>query len=342
MIMNTMKFSMLALMMALAGNASAAQFTVENFTIAANETKTISINLTNTETIYGYALWLKLPDGVTYSRTTGTSRTDGFSRDDNVEDGYLKISGASGKYPIKGTSGAILDVTIIASDQVATGPQTMEIVHQQIVLNNDQSNPVKQDLTSSSYVCTTLVNVTTAASGYGTFSWPRDLDFTDAGVEAYVATRDQDSWLHMEQVMKVPAHTGIVIKGSASTTYNPTVIDDATLTLTNVLSATDEGAVSVTTDGYYALATKSSKGTAFYEVDATKGVSIPKYKAYLIHSGSQGADDAVFMSLEAETDGISTVTLDEESAYYNLQGIRMENPSLPGVYIQNGKKKVIK
>lgn len=341
-------FLWMALMLLFVGKASAARFWVEDFEIAANESKTIDINLDNTEDIFGYVLWLKLPEGVTIDSDKWGLLIETTSRfnnqpESNYSEGYYKITAATGGRPVSGTSGtAILRIPITASDQISTGAQTMEIVHQQITVDNAQGDPVTIDQESSEYTCTTKVNVTTAASGYGTFSWPRALDFTGSGLEAYVATKDENSWLHMEQVTQVPAHTGIVIKGTASTTYNPTVIDDATLAQTNLLSPTDEAAVPVTTDGYYALATKTSKGTAFYEVDATKGISIPKYKAYLIHSGSAGADEAVFMTMEGETTGINGVLTEEQGVWYNLQGVRVQNPTQRGIYIRDGKKKVIK
>lgn len=51
----------------------------------------------------------------------------------------------------------------------------------------------------------------------------------------------------------------------------------------------------------------------------------------------------VFLSFDGETTGINGVHgLFEDGAFYDLNGMKVENPTKKGVYIQNGKKVVVK
>ena len=338
-------FLWMAFMMLFIGSASAARFWIADFEIAANETKTISINLDNTEDIYGYVLWLKLPEGVTIASDEYGYIVNPTSRFNNTPlvyfaDGYYKITAATGGRPVSGTEGALLTFDVTASHLISTGTQAFGIEHQQITVNDADGAAKTVDQESSSYDCTTKVNVKTAASGFGTFSWPRSLDFTESGLEAYVGTEVKEGKLALQQITKVPAGTGIVVYGTPSTTFNPSVIEDgeAETSFVNVLLPTHEAPLAVTNGGYYALATKDSNGTAFYEV--TPGVTIPQYEAYL-YGASTGGSDAV--TFDVTPSGIQEIAgEDAQGACYNLQGVRVTKMSKGGIYILNGKKIVVK
>ena len=85
----------------------------------------------------------------------------------------------------------------------------------------------------------------------------------------------------------------------------------------------------------YVLA-NGSKGIGFYK--AAEGTIINGGKGYLSITGS--ASNEFVFGIE---DGIhETVTSNkEDNVYYNLQGVRVDKPTM-GVYIVNGKKVVLK
>ncbi len=338
----------MALMALFMGKASAATFTVDDFEIAANETKEISINLTNTETIYGYVLWLQLPEGITIESDEYGAIVSPTSRFNNApqinfSQGYYKITAATGGRPVSGNSGAILTFNITASDQISTGSQSMEIAHQQITVNNEQGNAVTVDQESSTYTCTTRVDAKIAASGYGSFSWPRALDFSACeGLEkVFIGGEDANGKLSLVEVAskQVPAATGVVLKGTTGV-VNPSTMEAEPAGDQGTLTPTCTGTYEVTADNTIYVLKTGGKGTGFYPCQT--GVVVPQYKVYLERDASQGAN-MISMEEEGTTsiDGVAATDSATE-AVYTVSGVRVAKPTRKGIYVSEGKKVVIK
>ncbi len=81
---------------------------------------------------------------------------------------------------------------------------------------------------------------------------------------------------------------------------------------------------------YYSTgATKIKAFRGWFNLDAVLNVAV---------SGAP-----VFINIDGETTGINEVHgLFEDGAFYDLNGMKVENPTKKGVYIQNGKKVVVK
>ena len=89
--------------------------------------------------------------------------------------------------------------------------------------------------------CDQAVAATVGEHGYATFSSAYALDFTGAGVEAYVATGGDASTVTMEKVTgTVAASTGLVLKGDKGS-YNIPIIAEGTAYDTNKLWAITSG-----------------------------------------------------------------------------------------------------
>ena len=177
----------------------------------------------------------------------------------------------------------------------------------------------------------------TIADTYATFSCGRALDFSGSGIEAYVAESKESGSVTMTPVTKVPANTGLFLKG---TTANVPVIAtaDATAVSTNYLHPTD-GTTDIynTTNPCYVLANQG--GVGFFKVASS--FTPDAGKAYL-----QLADPATGTSrlniVFDEATSIETVAAQQTSdEYYNLQGQRIAQPT-KGLYIVNGKKVIKK
>ena len=180
------------------------------------------------------------------------------------------------------------------------------------------------------------VNVTIPSSGVGTFACAQALDFTSADVEAYVVSSLSSTSATLEAVNKVPAGTGIILKGTAGAHSVP-VAASADAPASNLLKAAVT-ATAVGANEAYVL-----KGGQFHLV--TVASTVPAGKAYLL------ATDVKTPELTLDFDGTGDITTGIENVeaqkgfldgeFYNLAGQRVAQPT-KGLYIVNGKKVVIK
>lgn len=336
------------------------RITIDNFTtVAAGETVDVNINLENTDHLYGGLQFdLYLPDGVTIVTTSSGALwckpTDRLKYKDDFDETQSMSTGVSQKddgcysflvyniaeKEISGNSGAIFTIRLQASDAISTTGNVVKIKNQVLsTVGAVQYTPADKE----DYPCTLQVPAKIAASGYGSFSWPRALDFSGTGTTVFVGTQTSDGWLHLESVDngKIPANTGVVLKGPASSTVYPQTIDETvTLSQTNLLKGTAEAAVAVTEAGYYALSTKTA-GTGFYLIDETKNVTIPQYKAYLQTNGGDGAREAFFFAEGTTGLTVSETEAAEDGAVYDLQGRRVDSLA-KGIYVKDGRKIIVK
>ncbi len=192
----------------------------------------------------------------------------------------------------------------------------------------------------------TVINgpvVTIGAGGYGSFSWPQALNFSDTDVEVYIATNRHDNSMQLKQLIdgKVPANEGIIVKGTTGTTVFPeTTTETITLPATNLLSGTASDTYTSQED-IYALGTKNGI-TGFYKVRS--GAIVPLHKAY--YKPASNSPQAIFFSFgEMDATGFDEVSVkaDEDNGeVFDLQGRRIKGNLAKGIYIKNGKKFIVK
>ncbi len=208
--------------------------------------------------------------------------------------------------------------------------------------------------------------VTMSSSGYTTCCSP--LDFTvkqynttgpswdNSDLKAfYVESKNVKetsvTLTDIDQDTKITAEEGVVLKGTASTSYGLffPYADSQPSSLTD-LGTIDNSLVGVTVDepitidpdySYYIL-----NGGKFRQV--TKSGTIKANKAYLKIGGGTGApvgegtQNVLSINLSEET-GITNMQAEsvQNDVFYNLQGIQVKQPQ-KGIFIKNGKKFVIK
>ena len=171
------------------------------------------------------------------------------------------------------------------------------------------------------------------SAGYATFSSLFEVEIPD-GVEAYYASASEGTTVTMTSIDGgvIPAGTGVVLKGAEGSYTMAVSNTGATLDATNLLKAN----IADRTPGeaeYYTLAAgpKFSKST---------GGVLAAGKAYLVIPG--GSARTMTMKFSGEATGISELkSVAEEGALYNLSGARVSKPT-KGLYIQNGKKLIVK
>ena len=323
---------------------------IEPFTLAANEEKDIEILFDNNNDYGGLQFDLYLPDGVSivededglyYESTERLQYKSGRKTVDfnmNVErqadGGYRFLIYNSDGQNISGDSGeAILMVRLTANDQVRSSTQQIR-VKQQVLSTVDAEETVVAD---TSFPISLTVWTTVGALGYATFSWPVDLDFTGLDIQAFVATERNTGSIHLEPVEKVPAGTGLLLKGPQGTYTLQTTYEECEDVSGNLFTATAYESATVTSDDVFVLANKSD-GLGFYR--AADGLVINQYKAYL--KNTSGAR-VIFFDQDSPTmvEQLDNPAAEASAPLYTLEGMRVSQPVREGVYIKGGKKMVV-
>lgn len=165
-----------------------------------------------------------------------------------------------------------------------------------------------------------------------------------AGVEAYVLTGVNPTWVELTQLNNViPANTAVILKGTAASTYNfyytSSEAEDVEI---NYL----EGSIAdryVQGDAYVlglvegevclAPATLNQVGNTSFKNNANK--------AYL--KVAPGAALSASLRFEEGTTAVENVEVENQvKAIFDLTGRRVEAITAPGIYIVNGKKVLVK
>ena len=174
-----------------------------------------------------------------------------------------------------------------------------------------------------------------------------DLDFTNvAGIKAYIAMGydDIDKTIWLGRVMKVPAGTGILVKGDAGTYKIPHASVRAAYANWFVGNLGDAIKIEET-DGDKTNYYLSGKDGTFKSVNGS--ANIGKNKAYLqLLTSVFGGTRSIGISYDDEdgTTSIKNLTIDlteGEGEWYTLQGQRVAKPG-KGLYIRNGKKVIVR
>ena len=178
-----------------------------------------------------------------------------------------------------------------------------------------------------------------SSAGYATFCSSYALNFTDTGLTAYIATATADR-VSFEEVTSVPANTGVLLKGDANTYEIPVVASSATDVTNNVFVGVTEATEIAAKTGFVLMA-PTAETVGFYK--NKNAFTVGANTAYIPASVAEGRS---FIGFDDETTGISTSLNDKgqmtnDKVVYNLQGQRVQKAKM-GLYIQNGKKFVVK
>ena len=130
--LRTMRNKIIFLAMALlslAYTSKAESVKIDDFTITAGETATVTIDLTNTHTnLTAFSLTLELPEGITLVEAEATARYTGTIVVGNPVANQYNICGiATDLSTISGSSGALVTLTLQAADNVRPGEYTGSI-----------------------------------------------------------------------------------------------------------------------------------------------------------------------------------------------------------------------
>jgi hypothetical protein len=171
------------------------------------------------------------------------------------------------------------------------------------------------------------------------FCHDEPLDFSIvSGLKAYIAggIDSSNGEVMMMSVEKVPAGTGVILQGTAGSSYD-ILVEKTSFVYFNLL----KGTLSQTTisDGYVL------RGDRFEQVSTP--TTVAANSAYLVLPASvQGAQTLTLRLKNGVTDDIDAVVTDVAGGndhWYTLQGARLNGtPTTPGIYIRNGRKVWVK
>lgn len=178
------------------------------------------------------------------------------------------------------------------------------------------------------------VNVAIGETGYATAFFPFAVTIP-AGVTAYTVTAAANGVATLSKLSgTIPANTGVVLSGAANTPCTFEFAPDAAAVEGNLLKGmTIATAVPADTKAY--ILTEGSTGLGFYRL-ADDDRTIAANKAYLV---VDDATSSFSLKLDGNLTGIEGIENASGNApAYDLQGRRLPQVPVKGLYIQNGKK----
>ena len=196
--------------------------------------------------------------------------------------------------------------------------------------------------------------------------------FTSMGLKTYIATQYADGTgdmgtLNLHEVTAINGNTGLLVyknlaNGQTIETQksfplfvpaiNITPSNDKGILTAHVQSGTVQGSDAsilryVFTNKYYHHGSneqQTNNDYLFYRVEQSG--TLAANKAYLELSRSSASKEFVVMSFDDIPTGIDTPQITvkpSDGAYYTLQGVRVNGrPTRPGIYINNGKKVIVR
>lgn len=162
------------------------------------------------------------------------------------------------------------------------------------------------------------------------------------GVKAYyVSAKDtQASMTAIEASQAIPANQGVILTSETGTsvTMVPAAGETAATISGNQLGHSAGAAKTLTAGEVYILANGTS-GTAFYPCQAG---DLAMNKAYLLGNDGGKAITMNFGNTVTAINGITTNAANAQAPIYDLSGRRVMSAAKSGLYIQNGKKFIVK
>ena len=183
----------------------------------------------------------------------------------------------------------------------------------------------------------------------GTFSAPFPT-VLPTGVTAYYAHQNTGELISLTEVetAAIPANQGVILVGTTAETTKALMVpatSEQPANLSSNLFQNSAGRKAGMEEGDFILA-RGSQGIGFYPVNidnsnGTEGTTLAMNKAFLRMGTSNVA--AFRLVVDEEVTAIDGVTTEKADApIYDLSGRRVLNTIKGGIYIQNGKKFIVK
>ena len=187
----------------------------------------------------------------------------------------------------------------------------------------------------------TSLPVTISEAKYATFYAPVAVE-VPAEVKAYAVTIDGE-WAKLNEVENViPANTGVVLYAETAGTYYLAITDDVSAISGNALRGTAATTYFTEAGSYYVLANKEGEVGFYKDSFSSDRFQNNSHKAYLYVPNTSAASAFKFRFEGGITAIESVINNDANAPIYDLSGRRVNNAVKGGIYIQNGKKFIVK
>lgn len=162
------------------------------------------------------------------------------------------------------------------------------------------------------------------------------------GVKAYyVSAKDtQASMTAIEASQAIPANQGVILTSESGTSVTMVpAADETAATISDNKLGHSAGAAKTLTAGEVYILANGTSGTAFYPCKAGE---LAMNKAYLLGNDGGKAITMNFGNTVTAINGITTNAANAQAPIYDLSGRRVMSTAKSGLYIQNGKKFIVK
>lgn len=162
------------------------------------------------------------------------------------------------------------------------------------------------------------------------------------GVKAYyVSAKDtQASMTAIEASQAIPANQGVILTSESGTSVTMVpAADETAATISDNKLGHSAGAAKTLTAGEVYILANGTSGTAFYPCQAG---DLAMNKAYLLGNEGGKAITMNFGNTVTAINGITTNAANAQAPIYDLSGRRVMSAAKSGLYIQNGKKFIVK
>ena len=191
--------------------------------------------------------------------------------------------------------------------------------------------------TQMSATAVTSYGVKVGETTYATFYAPNAVTIPE-NIQAFAVTAINDSWVILTEIeTTIPANTGVILKATEAGVYNFAIAED--------IEAVDnelEGTVIATMVDGPAYVLGNVDGIGLYSANLTDNKFLNNgYKAYLPATAVPSNAKALRFNFGGTTAIESVINNNANAAIYDLSGRRVEK-AVKGIYIQNGKKFIVK
>ncbi len=195
--------------------------------------------------------------------------------------------------------------------------------------------------TQMSATAVTSYGVKVGETTYATFYAPKAVTIPE-NVEAFAVTATNDGRATLTKIENtIPANTGVILKATEAGVYNFAVAEEVE-EVENLL----EGTVIATMVEGPAYVLGNVEGIGLYNAKLTENKFLNNgYKAYLPASAVSTTAQALRFNFGGTTgieDAVVAPSFDANAPIFDLSGRRVMNTVKGGIYIQNGKKFIVK